>query len=282
MIRQGGMVTSPWDGMPDEIKDEKSFRHMLDSYDASIATSDQAVGEIINTLKELDIYDDCIIIISGDHRETIGQMGMYFEHGVAAESVARVPFGIRWPGKTKGTKNSELIYQYDLLPTMMQELGLDVPTAWDGEGFSSALHGQSFKGRDYLVYGCGIFSLQRSVLTKGWSLVKTFNSGCLNLEERYLFDMNKDFDQTNNIAESHSDVVSDLERKYTDWWNQWCLGPDAVTDPFHTQTSRFEYYPESEMVKRLEHGERSEQLKDFRQRRQRQRLRDEALPGGYL
>jgi arylsulfatase A-like enzyme len=36
-----------------------------------------------------------VIIVSADHGEAIGQMGMYFEHGVSVDGVARVPLIIR-------------------------------------------------------------------------------------------------------------------------------------------------------------------------------------------
>lgn len=266
MIRMGD-YRSPNEFMPDEIRDRETYTQMLDSYDGCIASIDKALGEVIEVLKAEGLYDDTAIIVSADHGEAISQMGMYFEHGVAVDGVARVPLIVHWPGVTDSGKRIDgLMYQYDFMATIMELLGIDRPERWDAQSLVPALNGEPFDGYPYIVYGCGIFSLQRAVRTRHHAYVRTLNSGCLPLEDTYLYDIAGDPEQVTDIKQDNTPVVAEMERLYAEWWSRWCTGPSAVIDPMHIQTPSFSYFPPEEMVRRLEQSGRQDQLQDLRAR----------------
>lgn len=270
---------SPSKYIPDEIVSREDFKTMLDSYDGAIATVDKAIGEILEVLKEEDVYGDTVFIISADHGEAIGQMGMYFEHGVAVDGVAHVPCIIHWPGKTEeGTHFNQLIYQYDFMATLMDMLDIDIPENWDAQSFAPVFNKEEFEGRPYLVYGCGIFSLQRAVRTRNYALVKTLHPGPYPIKERYLFDINKDPQQINDIADDEEEKVAEMEKLYSDWWNGWCTGPDAVVDPMYAQITDFQYFPVDQMYKRLSYLKRDDQIKDLNKRLQNNRRKIKSHP----
>ncbi|MBD3241366.1 MAG: sulfatase-like hydrolase/transferase [Chitinivibrionales bacterium] len=272
MIRMGGEYRSPTEYMPDEIRDRDTYTHMLDSYDGCIATVDKAIGEIVDVLREQGVYDDTAIIVSADHGEAIAQMGMYFEHGVAVDGVAHVPLIVRWPGVTDhGGRCDAMVYQYDFMATIMEMLGIERPGCWDARSLAPALRGDTCDGYPYVVYGCGIFSLQRAVRTREYAYVKTFNSGCLPLDNTYLFDIRHDPEQTLDIKHDNRSVVAEMERLYAEWWGRWCTGPDAVIDPMHLQTPGFAYFPPEEMLARLEYCGRPDQIADLKRRLQHDR-----------
>lgn len=272
MIRSKPDYTSSTPYMPDEIANCDDFKVMLDSYDGSIASADQAIGEIIQALKDAGVYDDCVIIISADHGEAIGQMGMYFEHGVAVDGVAHVPLIMRWPGLTDaGGRCETLMYQYDFMATLMDLLGIEPPPLWDAQSLAPVFHGEPSAGRPFLVYGCGIFALQRAVRTRDHAFVRTFHPGCSPLDDVYLFDVQSDPHQTLNIVDDHPQLRAEMERLYADWWHGWCTGPDAVIDPVHIQTPTFSYFPVQDMEQRLEYVGRADQLVDLRARHKRTR-----------
>jgi arylsulfatase A-like enzyme len=273
MIRQeANHYKSPTPYMPDQIANRSDFKHMLDSYDGSIATVDRAVGEIVEALQRAGVYDDTIIVISADHGEAIGQMGMYFEHGVAVDGVTNVPLIVRVPGMTdSGLRNDALVYQYDMMASLMDLLHIEPPAMWDAQSFAPALSGKAFEGRPFLVYGCGIFSLQRAIRTRNHALVWTYHPGCSPLDDRYLFDISNDPNQSRNIIKDNLDTAGKLEALFSDWWRSWCMGPDAVIDPFVAQTPVFEYFPVEAMRRRLQALGRDDQLADLESRLQHQR-----------
>ena len=57
-----------------------------------------------------------------------------------------------------------------------------------------------------------------------------------------------------------------MERRYAEWWEHWCTGPDAVIDPMHIQTPSFRYFPEDAMFDRLRQLNREDQVEDLERR----------------
>ncbi len=250
--------------MPDEISNREDYLKMLNSYDGSILRVDTAIKEIIDKLKELDMYDDTAIIISGDHGEAIGQFGMYFEHGLAVDGVAKVPLIVHWPKvTTKLQKCDKLVYQYDFMATIMDMIGIDIPSRWHAKSFKDLLEGKAYDGEEYIVYGCGIFTLQRAVRTKKYAYIKTFNAGCMALDDSYLFDIENDPDQTTDIKDKYPEIADQMEGIYAKWHNKWCMGADGVIDPMKIQSPSFEYFPVKDMREKLIHDGRLEQLADL-------------------
>lgn len=277
--REENDYKSPHPAMPDEISNRDDLKHMMDSYDASIARVDKAIGEIIEVLKAQDAYNDTIIIVSADHGEAIGQMGMYFEHGVAVDGVTNVPLVMHIPGVTdNGSRSSAKVYQYDMMATLMEYLDIEQPAMWDATSFMPAVQGDDFEGHPYIVYGCGIFSLQRAIRTDKYALVWTHHPGCSPLDDCYLFDIQADPNQTTNIFEDYPQVVQELESQFSEWWRGWCMGPDAVIDPYVPQTPVFNYFPFDAMKRRLDFLGRDDQLADLEKRLERHRRRKPQAP----
>jgi arylsulfatase A-like enzyme len=159
-----------------------------------------------------------------------------------------------------------MLYQYDFMAALMELLGIDRPSGWEARSLAPVLRGEPMEEYPYLVYGCGIFSLQRAVRTREYAYVKTFHSGCLPLEPAYLFDIRSDPHQFTDIGREHPQVVAQMESRYAEWWRRWCTGPDAVADPMLAQAPTFSYFPPEQMFRRLEHCGRQDQIEDLKQR----------------
>src|SRR5690606_15681015 len=98
-------------GRLDTLDDVKK---LFDGYDAGIRYADMHVGQIINKLKEKGIYDDMVIIISSDHGENMGELGIYAEHGTADNITCRIPMIVKWPNGMKNHVDNALHYNVDL------------------------------------------------------------------------------------------------------------------------------------------------------------------------
>ncbi|MHA1197168.1 MAG: sulfatase [Promethearchaeota archaeon] len=118
-----------------EIRDLNDFKKWIDGYDTGIRYADEHVGKIINILKELGVYEDTIIMISGDHGESQGELNVYGDHATADHIINRIPMIIKWPGKNWNKKYDDLIYQVDVAATILEGLGKRVPSFWDGKSF---------------------------------------------------------------------------------------------------------------------------------------------------
>jgi choline-sulfatase len=259
-------------GNPDNYETYLGF---LDGHDACTAYVDEKIGELLEELEKLGIAGETAIIISSDHGESIGELGMYFEHGNCCEGTTRVPLIIHWPGITDGERSDDsLIYQLDLVPTVLDLLHIEIPGNWDGASFAARIRGEPHEPRSHLVLGNGIYSFQRAVRTSRYRLIRTIHSGLYPYEPLYLFDMQTDPNQTRNIAQEQPGVVAELDHLLLEWLWQHTTGPGSVRDPFQEQLrSGFDpdlYCSRERMEQRLSDLGRDDQLADLRQRRDRQ------------
>ena len=92
---------------------------------------------IVDKLKEQGIYDDMAIIITSDHGENMGELGIY-RHATADQGTTRIPMIIKWPGMKTGT-NKGLHVNVDLLPTIADIIGEEKTPHWDGVSYKDAL-----------------------------------------------------------------------------------------------------------------------------------------------
>ncbi|MGD2175403.1 MAG: sulfatase [Candidatus Brocadiaceae bacterium] len=256
----------------DEIADRGALGTWFNALDGAVRYTDYAVGQLLDCLEELGIADETVVIVSSDHGEAVGELGMYFEHGNASEGCTHIPLIIRWPGRTDGgPRSEELIYQLDLCPTLTEMLGMPTPSRWDGRSFAPALRGEPFEGRPHLVCGCGIYSFQRAVRTPRWRLIRTIHSGIYPYEPVYLFDMENDPNQRVNVAEQEPEALAETDHLLSEWWHEHCTGSDASLDPFQLQMAAGHdpdlYCGLDAMLERLKDMGREEQYRDLVRRR---------------
>ena len=255
--------------MPDEIRNRADFLQMIDALDGCVSYVDAAIAQLMETLEDLGIRQETAIILSCDHSEAIGELGMYFEHGNATQGVHHLPLIVDWPGLPDGIRSDALLYQLDLCPTLMELLGWPVPKGWDGESFLPALRGEPFKGRDYVVRGCGIYSFQRAILKDNWLLIRTLHPGLYPYDPLYLFDVAEDPYEQRNLVEEYPSRAAELDGILSDWWHRYCSGAGSVRDPFQSMMAMGPdiYCPPAVMVERLRSLGRHDQLRDLARRR---------------
>ena len=86
---------------PGSLSTMEDLRQMIDGYDTGIKYVDDQLGVVFQKLKEAGIWEETAIIISADHGENMGELGIYGEHGTADQITTRVPFIVKWPGAQK-------------------------------------------------------------------------------------------------------------------------------------------------------------------------------------
>jgi arylsulfatase A-like enzyme/predicted Zn-dependent protease len=103
------------------------------AYDGEIATVDQAVGQFLEFLKRTGVYDRAVIVLMSDHGEGLGDHGED-EHGIFLYKEAiHVPLLIKLPQqKEGGTTRADVAQLVDLLPTICNLTGADVPANLPG------------------------------------------------------------------------------------------------------------------------------------------------------
>ncbi|MBE0652330.1 MAG: sulfatase-like hydrolase/transferase, partial [Bacteroidales bacterium] len=114
----------------------------LQGYYAHCTATDKAIGEIIDKIKELGIYDNSIIVFTSDHGEMMGSHGFrpYMKQLAYAES-ASIPFLITYPGmdKNKGKIAEAAITTPDILPSLLSLCNIKIPKSIEGYDLSGII-----------------------------------------------------------------------------------------------------------------------------------------------
>ncbi len=87
---------------PGSLGNLQDVKAMIDNYDCGVRWTDDNIAQILDLVKELGIYEDLAVIVTSDHGENLGELGLYGEHGTADEPTCHIPMIIKWPGGQKG------------------------------------------------------------------------------------------------------------------------------------------------------------------------------------
>ncbi len=114
------------------LNTEKAWRKLISHYWGAITLVDKSIGKILDCLKENGLWDRTVIVFTSDHGEMLGDYGM-LQKMVMLESSVRVPLLVRLPSITDGGKRiASPVSQVDLLPTLIEAMGVRVRGQLDG------------------------------------------------------------------------------------------------------------------------------------------------------
>ncbi len=110
-------------------------------YDGEVAFVDQQVGRLLEALRSRGTLDKTLIVAVGDHGESLGEHGEN-EHGVFLyDAVLRVPLIVAGPGVKAAHVVPEQVRVTDVVPTILETLGMQAPQLMDGESVAKLLAG---------------------------------------------------------------------------------------------------------------------------------------------
>jgi len=205
---------------PGKVTGMDGVRREIDGYDCGVRYVDSHVGMLLGKLKALGVLDDLVIIVSSDHGENLGELGLWSEHGSADAITCRIPMIIRWPGKTQGAADSGLHYNIELLPTLAGLLGKEPRQSWDGESFAAAVSDGAPTGRDQLVVSQCCHGCQRSVRWGDWLYIRTYHDFFHLLPKEMLFNLAEDPHEQHDLAAERPDVCAEAARRYLAWHDE--------------------------------------------------------------
>jgi arylsulfatase A-like enzyme len=217
-----------------EIRELTDYKQWIDGYDVGIRYSDEYIGKIMELLKDQDLYEDTIIIISSDHGENQGELNIYGDHATACHITNRVPMIIKWPDSNWKKEYDSLVYQTDIAATITERLGLKVPEFWDGRNIFNNLGDNEITGRDFLVISQNAWSCQRAVRFNNWTLINTYHTGLKDFPKTMLFDYEKDFHMMNNIADEKPEIVKKGVELLEVWHKNMMQDKSTKMDPMET------------------------------------------------
>lgn len=214
---------------------------------ASITDLDAQIGRLLKRLEELDLAKKTLIVFSSDngpediHIKNAGHSGIgsagpfrgrkrsLYEGGV------RVPFIVRWPGHVQAGRidDTSIVAGCDLLPTVCQLAGAEIPTAHalDGEDVGDILAGKSRSRKEPLMWNWRFRIAGEAYHHSPMLAIRENDYKLLMNPDRTrieLYDIPQDPTQLHNIAEIHPAVVERLSDRLITWYRAL---PEGPSDP---------------------------------------------------
>ncbi len=121
--------------------------YMNDPYAGEIAYIDNCIGRVLERLRTLGVYDNTLVIVTGDHGEGLGEHGEDTHSYFVYQGTLHVPLVVRAPGCPKGIAVEQNASLVDIVPTVLGLVGLKVPARVEGVDLRAALEGGGEEGK---------------------------------------------------------------------------------------------------------------------------------------
>jgi arylsulfatase A-like enzyme len=117
--------------------------HLANLYSGEMSFMDKALGDLLEGLRKRGILDETLVVVIADHGETFWEHADLWNHGLAVyQTTVHVPLIFCFPdGRQAGHRISTPVSTIDVVPTLCEILGLEVPTRCEGMSLVSALEG---------------------------------------------------------------------------------------------------------------------------------------------
>jgi arylsulfatase A-like enzyme/Tfp pilus assembly protein PilF len=179
-------------------------------YDGEIAFVDAQIARLLRALEEKDALARTLVLVTADHGEGLGEHGEGTHGLFVYDSTLKVPWIMAGPGIPSGRVPSTVARGIDVLPTLLDQAGLDVPNGLDGRSLRSALEGKTMA--DAPAYAESVYAEREF----GWAplfALRTSRYKLIEAPRPELYDLEADAGEAANRLAQDAARAEDLRRK---------------------------------------------------------------------
>lgn len=213
------------DAVPPKYADTTADTFDLEGwYDSAIHFADQNLYRFIALLKERNLYDNTLLIITADHGESLPEGKSQGVHtGPPMLERIHVPLVIHWPGVIPaGTVYDDLIQQVDLAPTLLESARIPIPAHFQGQ----SLMGLLIEDDHSAVENRTLFAVGQALQDRAAAAGDHYL--LISEGKEYLYDISPGESWGTECTEGNESTVSTLRR--------------AMENHFSVEQSRFKKY----------------------------------------
>ena len=178
------------------------FQRYAKNYLRCVRGVDDSVGKIQDTLKNLKLDENTVVIYSSDQGFYIGDHGWYDKRWMYEESLM-MPLIVKWPGVTKaGSRSKQMVQNLDYAQTFLQMAGANIPANMQGKSLVPILkNGRAENWRDSIYYhyyeypSVHMIPRHYGIRTERYKLIHFYQFG----NEWEMYDLEEDPDELTNI-----------------------------------------------------------------------------------
>ena len=229
-----------WDWREKGLKEEDiKLAHAC--YCGAVTMVDRWVGRLLDRVKSMGLWDDTAIIFTSDHGFYFGEHGFFgktiqtgaYQPGPSRayqsplyQEITRVPLLIHLPGM-KGRRTKALVSSVDIMPTLLELAGVEIPESVEGKSFLPLLREEKDTFRDFVLTSPPLYNpgdssrvvddFLRTVEEPHFSTVTTPKWTFLYSTENspaQLYDIENDPKESENVIAKNRQVAQDLHQKF--------------------------------------------------------------------
>lgn len=208
-----------------DVTDEhvRTARH---AYYGMCSYIDDKVGRLLDTVEQLGLQNDTVLVFTSDHGEMLGERGMWFKQSFYEWS-SRVPLIVKIPGLRCVERVTELTSLVDLLPSFMDIAGggpLGTAPEMDGHSLLPLMRGERGEWNNQIISeytGEGVVAPCRMIRRGPFKFIYTHGHPDL------MYDLGNDPLELHNLIgePAHAAAAAELRAEVLRGWD-----PDAIRD----------------------------------------------------
>lgn len=192
--------------------------YVVAQYDGAVAYMDACIQRILTRVEELGIADRTLIVLNGDHGETLTEHDCYFDHHGLYECTLHVPLILRLPGVLPaGLRVKGINLHQDLVPTILELLGLSSDQDFDGRSLLPLIRGERATNYTDFYITEATWMRKHGWRTPEWKLIVALEPDFHFKPEVELYNLLADPGETQNVAEQEPGIVKALRERMEAW-----------------------------------------------------------------
>jgi arylsulfatase A-like enzyme len=190
-----------------DYKEPHDRDRMIGQYDGDVAFGDREFGRFVRELKAAGLYRDALVLFLSDHGEEFLDHGRWLHGRSLFDELIRVPLVVKLPGnRGAGTRVAGQVQGIDVVPTVLEAMGLPLTTDLGGQPVQRMLAGEAkpraaiseISHRGFVAHG---------VRTDGDKYIRRFSPD----DDELYFDLHEDPKETTSLAAEKPDRVKVLQ-----------------------------------------------------------------------
>ena len=190
-----------------DYKEPLDRERMIAQYDGDIAFGDREFGRFVRELKAAGLYDGTLLVFLADHGEEFLDHGRWLHGRSLFDELIKIPLVVKFPRhEGAGRRVAEQVQGLDIVPTVLEALGVPLSADLGGRPLQRALAGGS-KPRPALAEISHRGFVAHGVRTEGDKFIRRFSPD----DDELYFDLRQDPKEQTSIARSQPQRVRLLE-----------------------------------------------------------------------
>jgi arylsulfatase A-like enzyme/uncharacterized membrane protein YozB (DUF420 family) len=189
-------------GAPPDPTGPEDRRRVQALYDGEILEADTLLSALFAYLEKTRLRDDTLVVILSDHGEEFWDHGSVLHSHTLYEELLHVPLLMRVPAwRDRARRVPERISMLDVLPTLLELLGVPAPDSVGGTSLVPRMRGEALPGEPIVSEGYPYGRSLQSVSADGFKLIRSLETGA-----SQLYDLAADPREQADLAQARPEV----------------------------------------------------------------------------